>query len=252
MLYEKEIGGKIMSGKEKSRYIKKEEQSKVDKSSNFKCAWCGVNLMERHHIVQYADGGKNCSDNLILLCPNCHTLVHQGKIIKQELLERKKKLSGEIDRSSGYLSIINKCKVIIGGNIFIDTPNIINYNGENIIRMKVENNNLYISLRLYNKKRNLICWVEDNKWWVENEEIFDFTYTKSTFKVEYDKDISINISIVPETDTIEISGNIYMNGYLLKFDKENIRYFNEKYPQNYSLFKGNIIEKCNCAFKFNI
>ena len=241
----------MMDEKQKSRYIKKKEREKVDKSSNFKCAWCGVNLMERHHIVPYAYGGENCSDNLILLCPNCHTLVHQGKIKKEELLGRRKKLSGEIDRSSGYLSIINKCKVMIGGNIFIDTPNIINYNDENIIRIKVENNNLYVSLRLYDKKRNLICWMEDNKWWVENDEIFDFAYNKNSFKVEYDKDININIDIIPDKEIIEISGGIYMNGYLLRFDKDSIKYFNENYPKNYSFFKGCTIEKCNCAFKFN-
>lgn len=238
--------------KEKSRYIKKEERDKVDKSSNFKCAWCGTNLMERHHIVKHSDGGANSSDNLILLCPNCHTLVHQGKIITEELFERRKKLSGEIDRSSGYLSIINKCRVMMGGSIFIDTPNIINYNDENIIRIKVENNNLYLSLRLYDRKRNLICWIEDNKWWVENEEIFDFIYSKNKFEVKYDNDINININVIPDNDTIEISGSIYMNGYMLKFDKDNIRYFDEKYPQSYSAFKGCTIERCNCAFQFNI
>lgn len=237
--------------RKKSRYVKKDDRDKVDKSSNFKCAWCGVNLMERHHIVPYSKGGKNDADNLILLCPNCHTLVHQGRIMKEELLERRKGISGEVDRSSGYLAINNNYKLLIGGNIFISTPNIINHNGENIIRINVKNNNLYLSLRLYDKKRNLICWMEDNKWWVENEEIFDFTYTKNTFKVECTNDINISIDIIPNDNVIIISGSIYLNGYLLKFDENNIKYFHEKYNNQYLIVKGCTIKNCSHAFRFD-
>lgn len=240
-----------MVEKEKSRYIKKTERDKLDKSSNFKCAWCGVNLMERHHIVQYSDGGQNIADNLILLCPNCHTLVHQGKISKDELLKRRKVVSGEVDRGSGCLSIHNKCKLLIGGNTFIGTPKILNHNGENLIRVNVENSNLYLSLRLYDKKRNVICWMEDNKWWVENEEIFDFKYTKNTFKVECSNDININIDIIPDDDIVIISGTLYLNGYLLKFYKNDIKYFDERYPNQYSIIKGCTIVECGCAFRFD-
>lgn len=86
----------------KSRYIPKEEKDKVDNSSNFKCSWCGVNLSDRHHIHHFSEGGENNAENLILLCPNCHRLAHQGKISEKELKERRKKISGEIDRSSGF------------------------------------------------------------------------------------------------------------------------------------------------------
>lgn len=185
---------------------------KVDKSSNFKCAWCGVNLMERHHIEPYLEGGQNVSENLILLCSNCHTLVHQGKISNQELVQRRKRLSGEVYRSSGFLSLNKEYAFRLGGNIFINTPNIINHNGENLVKIKTQHNNLVISLRIYNKKRSLICWMED---------------------------------------LINVSGSLYLNGYLMKFDKEDIKYFNPSYPQKYSLFKNNTFKNCGCAFRFD-
>lgn len=236
--------------KENSRYIVKSEKDKVDKSSNFKCAWCGVNLMERHHIEPYSEGGRNVSENLILLCSNCHTLVHQGKISAEELLQRRKKLSGEIDRSSGILSLNKEYVFKLGGNTFINTPNIINHNGENLIAIKTQHNNLFISLRLYDKKRNLICWMEGNKWWVENEDIFDFSYSKKIFTV-HSKEKEIYVHIEVEEDLINVSGSLYLNGYLLEFDKEDIKYFNLSYPQQYSLFKNNTFENCYCAFRFD-
>ncbi|MGO1181738.1 MAG: HNH endonuclease signature motif containing protein [Micrococcaceae bacterium] len=32
-----------------------------------------------HHIRHWAEGGPTDLDNLVLLCPGCHRLVHQGK-----------------------------------------------------------------------------------------------------------------------------------------------------------------------------
>lgn len=236
--------------KKKSRYVKKVERVKIDTSSNFKCAWCGINLMERHHIESFSEGGENSAENLILLCPNCHTLEQQGKISAEELSQRKKKLSGEVDRSSGFLALNKEYIFNLGGNTFIDTPNIINHNGENLFRIKVENNNLLISLRIYDKKMNLICWMEDNKWWVENEEIFNFSYSLKAFSVQ-SKDKGVQICIEIEEDLINVYGSLYLNGYILKFDDEKIEYFNASNPQQLSTFRGNTFDSCGCAFVFD-
>lgn len=227
--------------KEKSRYIKKTEKEKVDKSSNFRCAWCGVNLMERHHIKLYSAGGQNVSENLILLCSNCHTLVHQGKISTKELLERRKKLSGEVDRNSGFLSLNKEYAIKIGGSTYTNIPNIIVHNEESILKMRMQHNNLFISLRIYDEQKNLICWMEDNKWWVENEEIFDFTCSKRLFKVQ-SKEKNIEICFEIDEDLINISGSLYIGGYLLKFDKEDLRLSKPSYSQRGISYKG-----CNFA-----
>lgn len=36
--------------------------------------------LEIHHLVQVATGGASTADNLICLCPNCHTSHHNGRI----------------------------------------------------------------------------------------------------------------------------------------------------------------------------
>jgi hypothetical protein len=38
-----------------------------------------------HHIYQIADGGGNDPDNLLALCPNCHSLYHTGVIHKDSI-----------------------------------------------------------------------------------------------------------------------------------------------------------------------
>lgn len=39
-----------------------------------------VLTLEIHHLVEVASGGSNEPSNLLPLCPNCHTLHHQGFI----------------------------------------------------------------------------------------------------------------------------------------------------------------------------
>jgi len=46
------------------------------------CEICGYNLsIETHHILPRKEGGNHEIENLMLLCPNCHTLVTRKKII---------------------------------------------------------------------------------------------------------------------------------------------------------------------------
>lgn len=40
---------------------------------------------EMHHIDAVSEGGQHELDNLILLCPNCHKLAHNGILTKDQL-----------------------------------------------------------------------------------------------------------------------------------------------------------------------
>jgi len=34
-------------------------------------------ILHRHHLIYYSDGGPPTARNLVLVCPNCHVLIHQ-------------------------------------------------------------------------------------------------------------------------------------------------------------------------------
>lgn len=44
-----------------------------------RCTICQAPWMELHHIKELSEGGTTTYENLIVLCPNCHTRVHQDK-----------------------------------------------------------------------------------------------------------------------------------------------------------------------------
>ena len=47
-----------------------------------RCQICGFSncTMDAHHIKPVKDDGETTIDNLIFVCPNCHRLIHTGKI----------------------------------------------------------------------------------------------------------------------------------------------------------------------------
>jgi hypothetical protein len=57
--------------------------------SGYRCAnpTCGVVLaMNLHHLEHVAEGGGDVVENIIALCPNCHTLHHNGHIERAALV----------------------------------------------------------------------------------------------------------------------------------------------------------------------
>lgn len=53
---------------------------------NKKCKICGYDrIVQIHHILPRCEGGKDDLNNLITLCPNCHSLVHRKLIIIHNL-----------------------------------------------------------------------------------------------------------------------------------------------------------------------
>jgi phage replication O-like protein O len=54
------------------------------------CYLCNFSdAVEEHHIKPILSGGSNRIENKIVLCPNCHTLVHKGKYSEKDLITKK-------------------------------------------------------------------------------------------------------------------------------------------------------------------
>lgn len=148
-----------------NRYIPRKISDAVKKRHYFQCAWCCINLTDRHHIVEYSDWWEHSEENLILLCPNCHRQVHDWKIPHKELIIRK---SSHIknDRISANFNIdINELQFNIWWNLYQWIENILVYKNEKIVSANIINDNLLFNIRLYNIEGDLIFWMSQNRYW---------------------------------------------------------------------------------------
>lgn len=73
-----------------SHALKKE----VFKKYKSVCGNCGFgikSILELHHLLPFNSNGANKVENIILLCPNCHKMVHFGHISNERINAIRKK-----------------------------------------------------------------------------------------------------------------------------------------------------------------
>lgn len=68
--------------------LTEEDKNKLLNAVWYRCEnpFCkNTNFLTVHHIIDEKDGGTNNLDNLIVMCPYCHELVHKNEIPEKEL-----------------------------------------------------------------------------------------------------------------------------------------------------------------------
>ncbi len=86
----------------KKRISKKLEKI-IYQEANSKCSFCPeseIASLDIHHIISREEGGSNEVDNLILVCKNCHSKIHDGIISFQDIIKKKNKL--DLDNGKDY------------------------------------------------------------------------------------------------------------------------------------------------------
>ena len=205
---------------EKSRTIPKKISKKVKQRHYFQCAWCCINITERHHITEFYKGGKHSEENLILLCSNCHTQVHNDLINKDELYKRKS-THLKNDRIAGsFVTNVTKLKLKIGSIFLADVPNILKFKEEVIIGGKVENDTLLLNLRFYDKLGSLIFWMSQNRFWFKSSE-YEINSKIDELSI-YDKRDGNFIKLRKIDDYLYLKATFYLNGIQQKIDENTI------------------------------
>ncbi|HYD91820.1 MAG TPA: HNH endonuclease signature motif containing protein [Flavobacterium sp.] len=106
--------------------IPSELKRKILVESGHRCSipTCRFPTTEVAHIVPYSETKKHEYDNLIALCPNCHTRFDKGEIDKKSMRVYKKKLVFLSERYSRFeLNVLDylraKGKVTIAGPLTV-------------------------------------------------------------------------------------------------------------------------------------
>ncbi len=196
-----------------SRHIPKEVDEAIKQRHFFECAWCGEKLTERHHITEFAKGGEHTIENLILLCPNCHTQVHRNEINTNDLLNRKSTHS-KGDRIAGGVQFeLKQPFVKLGNASFMNVPILVQYKDEPLITLKEANGEYYLNTRFHNKVGDLIFWMSSNRYWTSSD--FSIQSKKSELTIINNEDDNNSLRIWQGDNVLNVEGKDYINGMLL-------------------------------------
>ncbi len=203
-----------------SRYIPSKVSKQVQAKHFFECAWCGTKLTEKHHIKEYSDGGEHIVENLILLCPNCHTEVHKkdGNIKVDDLLKRKSThIKG--DRISGNLQFdVTESKIRMGQTFYQNFGSFLSFGGEKVIWLDFQNGEYFLNCRFYNKGGDLIFWMSRNRYWSPSS--FEIEFTGKSIEIRNSINKVYNLKIWQVADYLCIQGSNFHNGNAITIDSD--------------------------------
>lgn len=204
------------------RYITSQVKNEMDQRDSFECAWCGVKLTERHHIIEFHAGGENTTENLILLCPTCHSEVHKkdGNIKENELILRKS-IHSKGDRITGNLPFDAPTSKIMAGQLAIVNHNhLIAFNTEPVFTVEKHGDAFVISCRFYNNKGDLIFWMSKNRYWSISD--FDVSVNKKSLTIFNPETENNYIKIEQIEDYFKVNFKNYYEGAVVEFGDNGI------------------------------
>uniref|UniRef100_F4C2D6 HNH endonuclease n=1 Tax=Sphingobacterium sp. (strain 21) TaxID=743722 RepID=F4C2D6_SPHS2 len=212
-----------------SRHIPAAVNRKISERDQFKCAWCGNRITERHHIEEYHLGGKHTVDNLILLCPICHTMIHKGQISALDLVDRRS-LRANVSRSQSRFDFdLNGVDptFLIGGGEFTSCPIILKCGEQSFLSYKQgDDAELLISCRFYDKSGELIFWMSENYFWTLKN--FRVLYEDSALEIK-SSDHSFYLKIANIDGKLQVKGRNFYRGVPVNFNTDSIIIGNSSY-----------------------
>lgn len=220
----------------KSRHIPKAVAKAVNQKHFFECAWCCTKITEKHHITEFSNGGEHTVENLILLCSNCHTEVHNktGKINEEDLLKRKSThLKG--DRLAGNLVFELKSNLILLGELSVQGfKNILSFKKVPVISFEFdeEREEYYLNCKIYNKNGDLVFWLSKNRYWAISS--FNINANKDTLEITNDKNDNYYLKFWLENGKLRFIGKSYHKNNIFEVNSSEIKIGNDKNNQRFS------------------
>jgi len=99
----------IRAYKSSARYLPTPLENLLFELAGHRCTICHAPWLEIHHIEELSCGGTTEFENLIVLCPNCHTRVHKDGVPSKEELKHYK-LKQEIAYELPVLSRLSEAE----------------------------------------------------------------------------------------------------------------------------------------------
>lgn len=220
----------------KSRHIPKVIAKAVNQKHFFECAWCCTKITEKHHITEFSRGGEHIEENLILLCSNCHTEVHNknGKISDEDLLERKSThLEG--DRLAGNLVFALKSDFIrLGETGAQGFKNILAFSGIPVISFEFdeERKQFFLNCKIYNKNGDLVFWLSKNRYWAISS--FNIYSSKESLEISNEKNDNYHLKFWLENDELKFTGKSYYKNSIFEVKSSEMRFGNDNHSQSIS------------------
>ncbi len=161
---------------------------------------------------------------MIALCPNHSRRADAGLISRDQLYEAKRHpFNTTIVREDEFRLLGNDVSVMLGSNIYIDTPRILVVDELDLIAIRQENRYPVLNVVLMDQFNNWIGVIEENEWVFDRRAMWDFEYSAKHLVVRSGpRDVSLAIDL--QENMVKFRGKMFYNGFPIEISPDEVRY----------------------------
>lgn len=154
------------------------------------CVDCGAPFLQYHHIIPWHEEHHNRPEDMVAVCPTCHT---RFDIMNRDKQYRKKKNPYNATKSHIFSEmefLIGLAHFMVGGNTFMNVPNLVCFNNSPVVGWsRKECGDLVINATLWDRDGSEILAIRENDV-VSSSGFWDFEFKPNIITIR-DKKRSI-------------------------------------------------------------
>jgi hypothetical protein len=133
-------------------------------------------IYQYHHIIPYSEDPHFRIEDMMILCPNCHSMATDGALT----IDEQRDIQNDpynIGRgySSGAIKINQPyCAVVAGGSLLVGEGPLIKVDGEPLLAFYVgDGGEMQLSIDLMDQHNNTLAVIERNEWVTGDPAVWD-------------------------------------------------------------------------------
>ena len=172
----------------------------VRRKAYWGCCMCGNPLIQYHHIIPWSKVHEHTEDNLIALCPNCHSQADHnffhGDMLKKAIENPHNKDNHSVHQKTPLMDY-DHTVLRVGGNNFSFTNKVLRCNDLDLITLKRgEDGTALLSAKFFDCNGSLLAEIVDNEW-IANTDV-------DLWDIQYHADGHLKINLEPRNIMLDL------------------------------------------------
>jgi hypothetical protein len=192
----------------------------------FGCCRCGAPFVQYHHIVAWEVEEHFRPEDMMALCPYCHSIATAGAMpVRQQRSYKANPFNVKHGNSSGTLCVnTTQAMIKLASNFFMAKSPFIEIDGEEMLSLIVSDEGaIALSCKIYDQNDDLILELKENEWITGIDTPWDVQYKFNYIKVRSKpRHILLEIDARSDEEPVKMRANMYRHGAFIEMSPSKI------------------------------
>jgi hypothetical protein len=192
--------------------------------ARFGCALCGCPILENAHIIPYRVSQAFIVNDMVALCPTCHTRADLGHFSEEYLRQIKSNPHNTTHVDDEFKIESPDLKINLGSTLAVMNPigDVISAYGTKLLAIRrLDNNFLNLDVNLFDRNGNRVSKIADSKWVVDTRYVWDLQFTQGRLVIK-NKPRDILLEIAIKSKELYIRGKFYWKNTTIIIDDNGL------------------------------